>query len=749
MLGSLFDGHQQQVVASQSFAPVKKTKRLRFLRSPNVTMKIAFIDHSYHKKTKSSEFFAKLLFPEADVEIWWDDSWFGVGSDYIAEVESRQYDLVIVWQMEFVARDLARRARLNPSLQVLFIPMWDGCQGLGEDYWRELDIVRILSFSRSLHERLLGHGLTSCYAQYFPDPTRFPVADYRSRRGFFWPRVDAVVWPQIRALIGAAEFASFHIHLSLDPGVVHSPESAPRPDEVAGFNIKTSTWFDSADGYRAVLADANVFFASRLSEGIGMSILEAMAMGICVVANNMSTMNEYIVSGVNGILADFSNPSPVDLSRFDALGRRARDSVVAGYERWQKQLPYLRHFATEPVATLRRQNYDYFLFRNDNEPLRPHRPIKQTAGTLPRVTVATVTFNAEDTVEATIRSVLCQAYPNLEYLVIDGGSSDRTCEIVRRYAPYLNYWVSEPDHGPYDAMNKAAVHSTGDYILFMNAGDWFVCDDAVSRCFRSVPGDADFVIGHHIYLTYEGIEHWHQAADFEETWSRLGTGTVDGLWLRGIPGHQATFTRVDLLRRHRYDIRFRFAADHEFMYRMRYRGAKFYHSLETVAVYVAGGLSFQNMLRTADEWVALAQQYGAPGAVGLLEEVRRDVLAEQRVRKKLPGDKRDGLAAERDAIAAERDTLAAGRDVLAAERDALAVEHDVLNYRLDARITELRQSRSWRMTAKLRRHDENRPLAELPVEAKLDLLVAALGSLSWELTAPLRLPKRLLHRLRR
>jgi len=691
-------------------------------------MKIAFIDHSYHKKTQSSEFFTKLLFPEADVELWWDDSWSGVKSDYINEVESRQYDLVIVWQMEFVARDLARRARLNPSLQVLFIPMWDGCQGLGEDYWRELDIVRILSFSRSLHERLLGHGLTSCYAQYFPDPTRFPVADYRSRRGFFWPRVDAVVWPQIRALIGAAEFASFHIHLSLDPGVVHSPESAPRPDEVAGFNIKTSTWFDSADGYRTVLADANVFFASRLSEGIGMSILEAMAMGICVVANNMSTMNEYIVSGVNGILADFSNPSPVDLSRFDALGRRARDSVVAGYERWQKQLPYLRHFATEPVATLRRQNYDYFLFRNDNEPLRPHRPIKQTAGTLPRVTVATVTFNAEDTVEATMRSVLCQAYPNLEYLVIDGGSSDRTCEIVRRYAQHLNYWVSELDHGPYDAMNKAALHATGDYILFMNAGDLFVGDDAVSRSFRNVPGDADFVIGHHLYLTPEGIEQLHQAADFEETWSRLRSGAVDALWLQGIPGHQATLIRVDLLRKHRYDVRFRFAADHEFLYRMRCGGATFHHSLETVAVYVAGGLSFENKSRTHEEWVELARQYGGEGAVAFFEQARRYALAEQSARKKLSDDECDTLAAERDARAAER---------------------DVLNNRLDAWVTELRQSRSWRMTAKLRRHDENRPLAELPVEAKLDLLVAALGSLSWELTAPLRLPKRLLHRLRR
>jgi hypothetical protein len=95
----------------------------------------------------------------------------------------------------------------------------------------------------------------------------------------------------------------------------------------------------------------------------------------------------------------------------------------------------------------------------------------------------------------------------------------------------------------------------------------------------------------------------------------------------------------------------------------------------------------------------------------------------------------------------ERDASAAERDVIAAERDVLAAEHNVLNNRLDARVAELRQSRSWRMTAKLRRHDEDRPLAGLPLEAKLDVLLAALGSLSWELTAPLRLPRRLLHRL--
>lgn len=84
-----------------------------------------------------------------------------------------------------------------------------------------------------------------------------------------------------------------------------------------------------------------------------------------------------------------------------------------------------------------------------------------------------------------------------------------------------------------------------------------------------------------------------------------------------------------------------------------------------------------------------------------------------------------------------------------AERNILVAEHNVMNNRLDARVARLRQSRSWRMTAKLGRHDEHRTLAELPLAAKLDVLIAALVSLSWELTAPLRLLARLLHRLRR
>ena len=88
-----------------------------------------------------------------------------------------------------------------------------------------------------------------------------------------------------------------------------------------------------------------------------------------------------------------------------------------------------------------------------------------------KISVVTVCYNAVDCIEETMLSVLDQTYPNIEYIVIDGGSSDGTADVIRKYADRLAYWVSEPDKGIYDAMNKGIVAATGDYINFMNAGD--------------------------------------------------------------------------------------------------------------------------------------------------------------------------------------------------------------------------------------------------------------------------------------
>jgi glycosyltransferase involved in cell wall biosynthesis len=90
------------------------------------------------------------------------------------------------------------------------------------------------------------------------------------------------------------------------------------------------------------------------------------------------------------------------------------------------------------------------------------------------ISIITVVRNGRDVIEQTLRSVLEQPYPNLEYIVIDGGSTDGTVDVIRKYADRISYWVSEPDKGIYDAMNKALDHIRGKGHLFLNAGDHFV-----------------------------------------------------------------------------------------------------------------------------------------------------------------------------------------------------------------------------------------------------------------------------------
>lgn len=91
----------------------------------------------------------------------------------------------------------------------------------------------------------------------------------------------------------------------------------------------------------------------------------------------------------------------------------------------------------------------------------------------PLISVVTVSYNAVSTIEQTIISVLNQMYSNIEYIIIDGGSTDGTIDIIKRYDDKITYWQSEPDKGIYDAMNKGIQKANGEWINFMNAGDMF------------------------------------------------------------------------------------------------------------------------------------------------------------------------------------------------------------------------------------------------------------------------------------
>jgi len=114
----------------------------------------------------------------------------------------------------------------------------------------------------------------------------------------------------------------------------------------------------------------------------------------------------------------------------------------------------------------------------------------------PRFSVITPTYNQGQYIEKTIDSVLSQNYPNLEYIIIDGGSTDNTIDIIKKYERHLSYWVSEPDRGQSHAINKGMQKATGEYLTWLNSDDWYLGGalETMHQMFTDNP-EADIVVG--------------------------------------------------------------------------------------------------------------------------------------------------------------------------------------------------------------------------------------------------------------
>ncbi len=123
---------------------------------------------------------------------------------------------------------------------------------------------------------------------------------------------------------------------------------------------------------------------------------------------------------------------------------------------------------------------------------------------LPLITVITVVLNGEKTLEETIKSVISQTYPNVEYIIIDGGSTDGTLDIIKKYEDYIDYWVSEPDKGIYDAMNKGIVISFGEWLNMLNSGDLYYNSMVIENIYtKEIDADVYGIAGSWV-CDYEG-----------------------------------------------------------------------------------------------------------------------------------------------------------------------------------------------------------------------------------------------------
>lgn len=123
----------------------------------------------------------------------------------------------------------------------------------------------------------------------------------------------------------------------------------------------------------------------------------------------------------------------------------------------------------------------------------------------PLITIITVCFNAVNVIERTILSIINQTYPNVEFIIVDGGSKDSTIDVIRKYDNKISKWISEPDKGIYDAMNKGIKLATGEWINFMNAGDCFSDENVLSKIFgQEYPASVKFLYSDNYYVDEKG-----------------------------------------------------------------------------------------------------------------------------------------------------------------------------------------------------------------------------------------------------
>jgi len=150
----------------------------------------------------------------------------------------------------------------------------------------------------------------------------------------------------------------------------------------------------------------------------------------------------------------------------------------------------------------------------------------------PKISIITIVFNGADLLEGTIQSVVHQTYQNVEYIIVDGASKDETPSIIKKYEDQISQWISEPDKGLYDAMNKGIKMATGDFVWFMNAGDYIMAPDTLQKIVDCYTPQTDVLFGE-VMLVDDDRKHIGTRSEIttqklpaELSWKSMNCGMV-------------------------------------------------------------------------------------------------------------------------------------------------------------------------------------------------------------------------------
>lgn len=218
-----------------------------------------------------------------------------------------------------------------------------------------------------------------------------------------------------------------------------------------------------------------------------------------------------------------------------------------------------------------------------------------------KLSIVTINYNNLEGLKRTFDSIIQQSFIDFEWIVIDGGSSDGSRELIEKNASRFSYWVCEPDNGIYNAINKGISHAKGDYIQVLNSGDWLYEPSTLEELFNK-KYDADILYGDAICIYPDGT---HLDKKYPNTVSL-------NYFIHDVINHQATFFRRKVFDGHPYNEKFMIASDWAYCFEAVCRGLRFQHIPQTIVYYDNGGISAQWSERQKKERQEILDTYIPP-----------------------------------------------------------------------------------------------------------------------------------------
>lgn len=494
---------------------------------------------------------------------------------------------------------LSLSATLNERLTLIL----DGAEGLDERRVGRLKHLRVATFNFALYTALRQAGAdAACFSW---APPGLPAESLVENEVF----IEAGAWPRIGALSALAQ--------SLGDAQFSMPRPQNLREQLSRLLCARASTL-APERIAQAQARAGVFLASGRGCGLDGGFLPAMARGAMVIAPARGLFTQYLTRDVSGVLD--AGDLAVSSAKMKAMGAAARRVATHARRRFEEDRDRLRDFVSGAAVTRRTFAHVAWPAARKAAPPAPETHeggsrlrgvVRSDAPDAPLVTVAIVVRNARESFGPTFASARAQDYPNVEIIAVDGRSTDGTRDEIAARDAHLDYWLSEADRGPYDGMNKAARLARGRFLIFMNAGDFFASERAISEAFDcEAARAADVVVGHHVYVDAQGVEKLCKNADFNWTYERVARGDLSWEWYNGVPCGQAVFIRSALLRAQPFPLEYKIAADHAFLYGARASGHTFFHCDSIIGVYTSGGLSGASERGTAGELLRVARAFG-------------------------------------------------------------------------------------------------------------------------------------------